>query len=62
MDHNWEFINEVEDWIHIPVSNSNSHAPRPILEAQLIKAVDMLQEAKDRLVLAQQQLDDIRHP
>ena len=49
--HNWEFINEVEDWIHIPENNlAWKGVPRGILEAQLTKAIELLQEAKDRLV------------
>jgi hypothetical protein len=56
-EHNWLFIAEIERWIHIPKSNLNSRAPRPLIDAQFERLIDLLQDAKDRLVIAQRELD-----
>ena len=55
----WEVVNDIEDWIHIPNNNLQWRGvPRGILEAQLTKAVELLQEAKDRLVVTQRELEN----
>ena len=59
-NHNWEFIKEVEDWIPIPFSNANHGTPRGILVAQLEKCAGMLQESKDRLIVAQRKLEKLK--
>ena len=57
MKETWELVNEIEDWIHIPANNlSWKGVPRGILEAQLAKAIELLQETKDRLVVTTREL------
>jgi len=56
-EHNWIFIAEIENWIHVPASNLKSKAPRPLIDAQFERLINLLQEAKDRLVIAQRELD-----